>query len=314
MRTAVSTLILSFMISGCATGLVGSEIGRHTSDANGFDTHSFFYDTGKEVVVFDAQFTPQEAERVVAAIRAQTKSPIRYLVVTHPNPDKFNGASVFQREGAKVVASEATAAAIPAVHAYKKYYFVNMAGMFTEESYPAEARVDITFKDQLRLPLEGGAEVVLKVLKNPGVASTQTVAHIPARKALIVGDLMHHKAHAWLEGALRDGKMTPDLESWKAALDELLEWPDTTVYGGRGEVAPVQEAVGAQKRYLDGMKSLVQSYAEELGARRPELCGNEAGPHYKALAERASKAFPDYGLPYMVEYSVYGLATQLACQ
>ena len=93
----------------------------------------------------------------------------------------------------------------------------------------------------------------------------------------------------------------------------FVAWPDTTVYGGRGEAAPVQVAVEAQRRYLDGMTSLVKAYAEELGARRPELCGNEAGPHYKALAQRASQAFPDYQLPYMVEYSVYGLATQLAC-
>ena len=314
MRTAISGMTLTFLLSGCASGLIGSEVGRYTSDANGFDTHSYFYDTGSEVVVFDAQFTPAEAEKVLAAIRAQTKNPIRYLVVTHPNPDKFNGASVFQREGAKVVASDATAAAIGAVHAYKKYYFVQVAKMFTEETYPAEARIDLTFNDRYALPLEGGAEVTLTVLKHPGVAVTQTVAHIPGRKALIVGDLVHHKAHAWLEGGIRDGKATLDLESWKAALDELLAWPDTTVYGGRGETAPVQVAVAAQRQYLDGMKSLVQSYVEELGDRRSELCGSEAGRHYKALAERAAKAYPDYQLPYMVEYSVYGLATQLACR
>jgi glyoxylase-like metal-dependent hydrolase (beta-lactamase superfamily II) len=313
MRTAVSGLILSFLLSGCATGLVGSEVGRYTSDSNGFDTHSYFYDTGREVVVFDAQFTPAEAEKLLAAIRSQTKNPIRYLVLTHPNPDKFNGAPVFQREGAKVVASEATAAAIGAVHAYKKFYFVNVAKMFTEESYPAEARVDLTFKDRLALPLEGGAEVTLSVLQNPGVAVTQTVAHIPKRKALIVGDLVHHKAHAWLEGGIREGKATPDLERWKAALDELLAWPDTTVYGGRGESAPVQVAVEAQKQYLDGMKSLVQSYVEELGPRSSELCGNEAGPHYRVITQRASQAYPDHQLPYMVEFSVYGLATRLAC-
>ena len=74
-RTTFSGLILTLMLSGCATGRVGSEIGRYTSDANGFDTHSYFYDTGKEVVVFDAQFTPSEAENVVSAIRAQTKQP-----------------------------------------------------------------------------------------------------------------------------------------------------------------------------------------------------------------------------------------------
>jgi hypothetical protein len=32
-------------------------VGEFVSDASGFDTKSFWVDTGKEIVVFDAQFT-----------------------------------------------------------------------------------------------------------------------------------------------------------------------------------------------------------------------------------------------------------------
>ena len=67
-----------------------------TSDAAGFDTHSFWLDTGREVVVFDAQFTAARAEKLIAEIRSKTSHPIRFVVVTHPNPDKFNGAAAFQ--------------------------------------------------------------------------------------------------------------------------------------------------------------------------------------------------------------------------
>jgi glyoxylase-like metal-dependent hydrolase (beta-lactamase superfamily II) len=313
-RNSLMALVLGAVLSsGCAPKLIDSELAEYTSDANGFDTHSFFYDTGAEVVVFDAQFTEAEAEKLLTTIRAKTSNPIRYVVVTHPNPDKFNGAAVFQREGAKVVASEATAAAIPAVHAYKKYYFTTMAGMFTDETYPKQATVDVTFKDSFKLPLEGGAEVELKVLQHPGVATTQTVAYLPQRKALVVGDLVHVRAHAWLEGGLRDGKTVLELESWKAALDELAAWPGATVYGGRGASAPVETAIAEQKQYLDTMKSLVSTYATELGARKAELCGNEAGPHYQAITQRAAQTFPQYTLSYMVQYSVYGLVNQVAC-
>ncbi len=313
-RNSLMTLVLSAVLaSGCAPKLIDSALVGYTSDANGFDTHSFFYDTGAEVVVFDAQFTEAEAEKVLAAIRAKTSNPIRYVVVTHPNPDKFNGVTVFQREGARVVASEATAAAIPAVHAYKQYYFTKIAGMFTEATYPKQATVDVTFKDSLKLPLEGGAEVELKVLQHPGITTTQTVAYLPRRNALVVGDLVHYRTHAWLEGGLRDGKMVPDLESWKAALDELATWKGATVYGGRGESAPVETAIAEEKQYLDTMKSLVSAYATELGDRKAELCGNAAGPHYEELTRRATQAFPQHTLPYMVQYSIYGLVNALAC-
>ena len=318
----MSVLSLSTLLAvGCAgssPNLTGvspgdAEVGQYTSDANGFDTHSYFYDTGTEVVVFDAQFTESEAGKLLAAIRAKTDHPIRYVVITHPNPDKFNGAAVFQREGAKVVASEATAAAIPATHAYKKYFWTQVAKAFTEETYPAQASVDVTFRGTHSLVLAGGAKVELTELKHPGVAVTQTVAWVPGQKALIVGDLVHHEAHAWLEGGIREGRTVVDIAGWKAALDELSAWPQATVYGGRGASAPVAEAIAAQKRYLDGMVGLVEGYAEELGDRKAELCGDAAAPHYTELQQRAGAAFPDYALPYMVGYGVYGLVNHLAC-
>lgn len=289
-------------------------LGTFTSDTAGFDTHSFYWDTGREVVVFDAQFTEQLAEKLIAEIKAKTSSPITYVVVTHPNPDKFNGVRPFQALGAKVVASESTAAAIPGVHAYKQYYFVNVTKQFTAETYPREAKVDVTFEGDYTLPLEDGAEVRLHELKAAGVSTTQTVAHIPELKALVVGDLVHVKAHAWLEGGIKDGKPAPDLASWKSALDELSVYDGATVYGGRGASADLAEAVKAEKAYLDGMNALVTKYVEGLGEKKSELAGPEAGTHYKKITALAEEAYPEYALPYMIEYGVYGLVDSIAAK
>ncbi len=282
-----------------------------TSGPEGFDTRSYYYDTGSQVVVFDAQFTEDLAEALVADIRAHTDSPIAYAVITHPNPDKFNGVGPLRDAGATIVAAEATAAAIPGVHAYKRSYFIG-AGTFTEATYPPEARVDETFSGELRLPLSAGATVELAVLEHPGVSSTQTVAHIPAIDALIVGDLVHHRAHAWLEGGIVEGAPRPDLAAWSEALGELLSYPETTVYGGRGEPAPVAEAVAEQRRYLGGMESLVRDYLATLSDPRAALTGDGADTHYAAITDLARAAFPDYGLDYLVTYGVYGLALALA--
>jgi glyoxylase-like metal-dependent hydrolase (beta-lactamase superfamily II) len=286
-------------------------IGTFTSDAAGFDTHSFYYDTGKEVVVFDAQFTPDLAKKLIAEIRSKTASPITHVVITHPNPDKFNGAPEFQKIGAKIVASKATAAAIPDVHAYKKYYFVNVAKMFTEATYPAQATVDVTFEGHLTLPLQAGT-VELKELSTSGVSSTQTVAWVPSQKALFVGDLVHHDAHAWLEGGIVKGKATPDLSGWKKDLNELLAYQGATVFGGRGESAPVSDAVSAQIAYLDGMQKLVTDYVAGLGDAKSELSGDKAEGHYKKITDLAAAKFPEYKLSYMVQYGVYGLVNQIA--
>lgn len=283
-----------------------------TSDQSGFDTHSYYLDTGAEVVVFDAQFTPALAQALVDDIRAHTDAPIRYLVITHPNPDKFNGAPVFQALGAKVVASEATAAAIAGVHAYKRNFFVNVAGMFTEDTYPAQAQVDITFAGELALDLDSGTEVRLRVLDNPGVSSTQTVAAIPALDALVVGDLIHHQAHAWLEGGIEGGAPRPDLARWRAALDELAVFGNATVYAGRGALAALDEALPAQKAYLAQAEDITRAYIAEHGP--DALLGSDAATHHAAIAARITAAYPDHALPYMTQFSIYGLATAVASQ
>jgi glyoxylase-like metal-dependent hydrolase (beta-lactamase superfamily II) len=288
------TLKVTLLLALAATASAGS-LDTWTSGPTGFDTKSHWYDTGAEVVVFDAQFTPALAGELIAAIRAKTASPIRWLVITHPNPDKFNGAPAFRALGAKVVASRATAAAIPGVHAYKKAFFVG-AGMFTDATYPAEPQVDVTFDSTLDL-----GSVRLATLAHAGVSSTQTIAHVPAANALIVGDLVHHRAHAWLEGGIVEGAPRPDLDSWKAALRELLAFPGAIVHGGRGESAPVEEAVAAQIAYLDGARDVVTAYLADLAG----------APDYKELARRMSEAFPHHALPYLIEYGAYGLVNRL---
>jgi glyoxylase-like metal-dependent hydrolase (beta-lactamase superfamily II) len=180
------------------------EIYVFESDGNGFNTKTVFYDTGKEVIAFDAQFTTGYAEQAIAFLKSKTLHPITHLIITHPNPDKFNGAPAFQKIGAKVIASKATLEAMTGVHDYKKYYFVQIAKSFTDATYPALARVDQTFAGKLELKLEGGL-IHLRELSQPGISSTQTVAYLPKQQALIVGDLVHQKAHAWLEGGIVGG-------------------------------------------------------------------------------------------------------------
>lgn len=281
------------------------------SDGNGFNTKTVFYDNGAEVVAFDAQFTPALAEQAIAFLRQKTPNPISYLVVTHPNPDKFNGLDTFKRAGAKIVASESTAEAMPSVHAYKKYYFVNLAKMFTEETYPQLGQVDITFNGALDLELDSGEKIRLSELSGPGVSSTQTAALILSANALIVGDLIHHKAHAWLEGGIADGKPTPQLASWIKNLQELTQRYGRTnpmVYGGRGQPVSLEIAAPAQIAYLKAADKIVGDYVAALGVRKSEISGDAAGQHWMALQKAFEQAFPDYALSYMIQYGVYGLA------
>lgn len=292
-------------------GSTGGTLYTFESDGNGFNTKTFFYDTGSEVVAFDAQFTPEYAQQAIEHLRTGTDNPITFVVVTHPNPDKFNGLSAFADEGAQAVASVATAEAMPGVNDYKKAFFVG-AGMFTDETYPALGTIDQTFEGETTLELGDGKTVELVELGEPGVSSTQTVAFIPELNALIVGDLVHHKAHAWLEGGIVDGMATPTIDGWIADLRELEERfagePEPMVYGGRGEAAPLSVAVADQIAYLERADQIITDFVAGLGDRKDELNGPTAGDHYAALQAEFEAAFPDYALGYMILYGAYGLA------
>lgn len=310
----LSLAMMAVSTSGCSSTLVQSKTGEgriieFKSGPEGFDTRTFFYEGKNEVIAIDAQFTEELAKKSIDHLRTFTSKPITWLIITHPNPDKFNGASVFKSEGAQIIASKKTAEAIPGVHGYKEYFFVEMAKMFKKGEYPQPTEVDQTFDLEMDLVLGGGERILLRELSSPGVSSTQSVVYIKSIKALLVGDLVHYKAHAWLEGGIVNGQATPTLEGWINDLNEIAEiFPkNTMVYGGRGSSVRLEIAAKEQIQYLKEAKSLVQQQIQILGDKAVEFKGPKAGVLYKKLAQTFQEKFPDYDLSYMIEYGAYGL-------
>lgn len=307
-----------FLLAGVWWPAAAGTLGVFTSDEKGFDTHTFYYDDGKEVVLIDTQFVPALTEAMVRQVKAATSSPITRVIVTHPNPDKFNGLATLHAMGVRSISSTAVADALPAVHAYKEAFWTRTMKAFPEGTYPKLEPVQQRFDGgQHTLKLASGETLTLFALRHAGVAAHQVVVRIDRTGDLIVGDLVHHHAHAWLEGGLVDGRPLPKIDGWIAALGELpalaSQHPRAKVYGGRGEFVRVGDAVAAQQAYLRRVREIVSAYVAELGERRVELSkADKAAAHHEALEKRIAQAFPAYKLPYMVRYSVYGLAQSTA--
>lgn len=311
-KISVFAATVSLALSGY---VAAGQLHIFTSDATGFNTHSAWYDDGQEVTVVDAQFLPAISEKLIADIHRQTKSPITRLIITHPNPDKFNGISVFHREGIESIASVKTAAAIPGVDAYKRHFWVNIAKAFTDESYPKVEPVKSTFSGKRTIRLKSGETLTLFELNGAGISSNQTVVRVDNTGDLIVGDLIHSRNHAWLEGGIVEGKPVPTLSGWKADLEQLLTLGTGKVIGGRGDIITVKDAVARQITYLDKADAIVGAYVENLADRKKELADPaRQGAHYAAIQTEFEKAFPDYAMPELIGYSVYGLVQQKLAQ
>lgn len=130
--------------------------------------------------------------------------------------------------------------------------------------------------------------------------------------ALVVGDLVHHKAHAWLEGGIINGTPKPTISGWIDDLSELarqFKQTNPDVFGGRGKIAPLSKVAPEQISYLKKADKLVSTYLTTV-KDKSELTGNNAQRHYKALQQLFEKAFAAYDLSYMIGYGVYGLVSQ----
>lgn len=282
----LSLLVIAQLIALASSAALAGTLGVYTSDSNGFDTHTFYYDDGKEVTLIDTQFVPSLTEAMITAVKSKTNSPITRVIVTHPNPDKFNGLPYLHKLGVESITSEGVAREMPAVHAYKENFWVNTAKVFKPGAYPAFENVKTTFKGKTTIHLKSGETLSLIELANPGVANKQVVVRVDDTGDLIVGDLVHTNAHLWLEGGLIQGKPHADLRRWAAAVGELPRLSDgkpaAKVYGGRGDFVPVTAAVKEEQRYLARAEQLVKTYIAELGPKKSELRDpTKASMHHK---------------------------------
>jgi glyoxylase-like metal-dependent hydrolase (beta-lactamase superfamily II) len=150
-----------------------------------------FIVTGDGVVVVDALGSPAQGEALVRTIRAVTREPIRWLVLTHHHPDHHFGAIVLRRAGAKVLAYPDVSTGVDeqSREAGESAWMlvVGRAEMrgFTYADVPDRA---ITTVDTLRL----GAQtiVILHPSSRPAHTRGDLVVWLPAARVLFAGDLL----------------------------------------------------------------------------------------------------------------------------
>jgi glyoxylase-like metal-dependent hydrolase (beta-lactamase superfamily II) len=122
--------------------------------------------TTEGVVLVDSKFERMHDD-IMAKVKSVTDRPVRYLVLTHNHGDHSGGSARMQSIGATVVSSVATRD--------------NMA----RGNAPGRAQVAYSGYSELTL---GGTRLELRELR--GHTRGDTVVSLPARRAVIAGDLV----------------------------------------------------------------------------------------------------------------------------
>jgi len=214
-------------VASASVHKIGHDLYAYISE-NDSSSNSTFLITPEGILVVDTGLNEQEGRQLLAAIRALSPLPVRYIVNTHYHPD-HRGANSVVGPGATIISTEFT--------------FNQKPGHATAYSAAGDK---IVFRSKLVLYL-GGHSIEIYF---PGPAHTMgdAVVYFPQEHAIATGDLfLNNSCPAMDEG---------DMENWIAALDSMLEMPLDAVVPGHFDLAS-KEQLRRFRNYLAELRDQV---------------------------------------------------------
>ena len=217
-----------------------------------------FIVTGDGVVVIDALASPAQGEQLVRVIRAVTREPIRWLVLTHHHPDHHFGAVVLRRAGARVIAHPDVATGVDeqsreaAESAWTLVVGKEQMVGFAYADVPDRA---VLTSDTLRL---GGKTIVIThPWRRPGGAHTagDVIVWLPTERVLFAGDLLIEDGVTMVVDGSGQGLL--------AALDALAALAPRIAVPGHGAIpADPQALISRTREYMVRLRAAMRGAIE----------------------------------------------------